>query len=106
MHHYVTVAGSNHCQSVHARGEVREKVGDFDPALAMLAERPLRAEQFGFALDELILGLAELFWPRLTIQFVEQRFGIECFQMTGPARHEEEDDGLRFRRLMRGSRRQ
>ena len=41
-------------------GRVREQVGDLDAALAVLPERPLRAEQPGVALDELVLGLAEL----------------------------------------------
>ena len=46
-------------------GGVREEVGDLDAALAVLPERPPRAEQLGVALDELVLGLAELLGPRL-----------------------------------------
>ena len=53
-----------------------------------------RAEEASVGLDELIIGLPELRRPRLAVQAVEQRLGIERLQMARAAGHEEEDDGL------------
>ena len=73
-------------------GDVREQVGDLDAALAVLLERPPGAEQPGVALDELILRLAELLGPRLAVELVQQRLGVEGLEVAGPAGHEQEDD--------------
>ena len=52
-------------------------------------------------LDELILRFAELRGPRLAVELVEQRLGVERFEMARPARHEQEDDRLGLGRQMR-----
>ena len=61
----------------------------------------LRAEEPGVALDELVLGLAELLGPRLAVELVEQRLGVERLQVARPAGHEQEDDRLRLGREVR-----
>src|SRR5881409_3153349 len=103
MDDHVAIAGTNHRQAIDARGEVREEIGNLDPALAVLAESPPGAKQLRAGLDELIFGFPKLFRPWLAVKLVEQRLGIEGFEMTRPARHEKEDRCFRFRRLVRGS---
>ena len=66
------------------------------PLWPCLANLRARAEQPGIRLDELVLRLAELRRPRLAVQPVEQRLGIEGFQMARAAGHEQEDDRLRL----------
>jgi hypothetical protein len=44
----------------------------------------------------LIARLAEFFGTNLAIKLIEQRLGIECFNVTGAAGHEKEDDGFGF----------
>ena len=60
MHHLVTIAGANDGKIIHARRQVREQVGDFNPAFAMFLEAAFRPQQFCIALDELILRFAKL----------------------------------------------
>ena len=60
VHERVGLAGADHRQIVGARRGVRQQVRDPQPALAVLLEGPLGAEQFRLALDELALDLAEL----------------------------------------------
>ena len=45
----------------------------------------------GLSADELALDVAEFVGPRLSVQLVEQRLGIEGLQVTGTAGHEQED---------------
>lgn len=45
------------------------------------------SQQPSIPADELVLGFAELLEPGLPIELVEQRFGIEGFQVAGTARH-------------------
>ena len=77
-------------------GLVREQIGDLDSRFAVLLERPLAAQQARGRVDVLILHVAELGRPLLSVQFIEQRLRIECLQMRRAARHEHEDEGLRL----------
>ena len=67
---------------------MREQIGNFDSALAVAGESPLAAEQFRVGFDELILGFAELLWSWLAVELIEQRFGVERFQVARPTGHE------------------
>ncbi len=97
---HVAVARPDHRDVVDAARDVREEVGDLDAALAVLLERPARAQQLGVALDQLVLGLAELLGPPLPFELVQERLGIERLQVAGPAGHEQEDDRARLGREM------
>ena len=77
------------------------------PLCAVLRELAGRAEQLGALRDELVLGLAELCRPRLAVELVQERLGVERVEVARPAGHEQEDDALRLRlevRLLRGER--
>ena len=67
------------------------------PLCAVLGELARRAEQLGVALNKLIFRLAKLRRPRLAVELVQQRLGIERLQVAGTAGHHQEDDRLRFR---------
>jgi hypothetical protein len=93
----VAVAGTNDGDIIDAGSDVGKEVRDFGPALAVPAERAPAAEELGVAGDELIFRLAELGRPALAVELVQERFGVERFQVAGTAGHEEEDDGPRLR---------
>ena len=62
----------------------------------MFLEPSPGAEQLGIALHELVLRLAKLLRPRLPFELIEQRLGIERFEVARPAGHEQEDHGRRL----------
>ena len=87
-HERITAISSMHFAVCGNRSETSMPLSPY------LLERPLRAEQLGVAVDELILRFAELRRSRLAVQLVEQRLGIERFQVARSAGHEQKDDGL------------
>src|SRR5262245_23650033 len=95
------MAGAEDGDVIDASRQVRKQIGYFDTALTVLAELPCRAQQPGVLLDELVLRLTKLGRSRLAVQPVQQWFGVEGFQVTGPTSHEQEDDRPCLRRLMR-----
>ena len=101
VHHHVAMAGADHRHLVDPFRHVRKQVGDFDPALTVFFERALRAEQLGGLFNELVFRLAEFRRARLAVEFVEQRLGVERFDVARPARHEQENDRLGFGVQMR-----
>ena len=76
-------------------GGVRKQVGYLDAALAVLPEACACCRAAGRRREiNWYCRIAELFRPRLAIELVEQRLGIEGFQMARTAGHEQEDHGL------------
>ena len=98
---HVAVARADDGEVVDALGRVREQVGDFDAALAVFLKRALGAEQLAHPSDELILRLAELRRPRLAVQLVQQRLGIEGLEVARPAGHERKMTDFAFGGQMR-----
>jgi hypothetical protein len=95
----VDVVGDHAAQQadvVHAAGHVRKQLAHFDARLAVLLERPRRAEQIA-GLGPLQRRLRE--WQRLARIARESRLGVEGIDVRRPARHEEEYDPLRARRV-------
>ena len=64
------------------------------PLLPYFLNVRLLPSSFASALDELILGFAELRRPLLPVELVQQRLGIEGVHVAGPAGHEEKDHRL------------
>ena len=91
----------NHGDVVDAPGGVREQVRHLNSAFSVLGELPSGAEQLRPFRHELILGFAELSRTRLSIEFVQQRFGIEGVDVGWATRHEQEDDAPGFRLKVR-----
>src|SRR5262245_59361871 len=101
MHHHIAVTGTNDSHVINTLCKPWEEIGDLDPALAIALERALCAEQSGIASDELVFGFAETRRAFLPVQLIQQRFGIESFQMAGTAAEEEKDHRLRLGRQKR-----
>ena len=87
-------ARADHREIIDTTGQIREQVGNLDPALAVLAKFPAAAEQTGVFLNELILRVAEFRRPRLSVEFVQEGLGVEGLEMAWAAGHEQEDHGL------------
>src|SRR5262245_35356160 len=101
MHDHVAEAGTDYRKVIYALRQIGEQIGDINAALTVLAKRPPRAEELRFGADELVARFAEFLRARLAAQFVQERFGIECFEMARPASHEQEDHRLGFGQVMR-----
>src|SRR5262249_40917348 len=100
MDDHVAVARTDDGDVVDASAHVGKQIRNFDAALSVFAERAFRPQQPRVALDELVLGLAELFGPGLAIELIQERLGTNRSDVTGAAGHEEEDPraGLRRKR--------
>ena len=82
--------------------QMRKQFGNLGAALAMPRELAGRSEQLGVAFDEREpLIRDKRFRNHLPMQLGQTRLGIEQFQLTRTARHEQEDHVLRPRRVMR-----
>ena len=101
MDDHIAVARPDDRDIVDARGSLWEEVGNLDAALTVLLEGATAAEQLGVALDELVLGFAELLGARLAVELIEQWLGIEGFEVARPSRHEQEDHRARLGLMMR-----
>lgn len=86
---------------IHAFRRMGQQVGDFHAAPAVFLEAPFGTQKLRIIGHELILRFAEFLRPLLTVELIQQRFGIKRLDMAGAARHEQEDYGLRFGRMMR-----
>ena len=103
VHHHVAVHRADHAQVVDNLRLVRKQVGNFNPRLAVLLERPLAPQNPRLGIDVLILHVAEFRRALLAVQLIEQRLRIPGLQMRRPARHVHEDErlGLRLVRHVR-----
>src|SRR5262249_1453749 len=95
------MTGADNRDVVHTLGEVWKQIRDLDTAFAVSLERALCAEQFCIGAHELVFRFAETRRSLLPMKFIEQRLGIEGFQVAGAATEEKEDYRLRLCRLMR-----
>ena len=71
MDDHVAVAGAQDRDVVDAAGGMRQQVRHLDARAAVSLERPLRTEELGVRLYELVLGFAELRRSRLSVQLVQ-----------------------------------
>ena len=77
---------------VHARGKVREQLGDMLAALTILLEGILGPHHSAFIL---FAAPAERFdWYGFAIQGIKIRFVVKRINLAGPAIHEQEDHAL------------
>ena len=95
MHDLVAETRSDDGDVVDAVTDTREQVRHFQPTLAVLAKLAIAAEQLGVRFDELILRFAERCGTLLTVESIEQRFGIEGFNVTRTTGHEQENHRFR-----------
>ena len=88
--------GADDAHVIDAISKVREELADFHAGLAVAAELTLHAENGGLLeLRKLELYAAETGGDMLTVECVEDRLGIERFEVRWPAVHKEENDVLR-----------
>ena len=92
MHDFVSVAASQYGNIIDTARCVRKQIRNFDAALAVPRESSFRAEQQGILPDLLIFGFLERSRTWLPVKSVEERLGIECFNLAGATRHEQKDD--------------
>ena len=88
----VGVERPDHAEVVNAAGDVWEKLGDLDAALAVRSCREWRGHEHP-AIGSLRAG-RNCRRPLAGV-FREHRLGVECVEVRRPAIHEQEDDSLR-----------
>ena len=92
---------------VDDRREVRQQLGELGAALAVPGELELGAEQLRVGLDERgAIALDQLRRRQRAVELGELRLVVEQLQVAGRAGHEEEQDPLGLRCIMRRLRRQ
>ncbi len=104
--HAVGPARADHGQVVDQLGRVREEVGDLDTALAVFPEGPFRRQQR--VLRDLPTGRdrAEAARQGLAGEALEVGLGVEGFEVTGAAVHEQRDHPTSLGREVGGFRRE
>src|SRR5579884_2436624 len=96
MDNRIAVTRANHCKVVDTACCARKEIRPLDAGPAIFAKGALAAEQTSVRGYKLIFGIAKRFGSRLAVELIEQRLGIEGFQMTGTAGHEQKDYRLRL----------
>ena len=90
---------ANHCEFIRLSRDVWKQFGDFEPALTVLGEFPLTAQQFRGA------DLERAFGDRVrhvfAVMLFEHWLGIKRVDLARPALHAQMNDGLGARRKMR-----
>ena len=94
-------AGADDSQIVHVLRNIRIPIGNPKPALPMLFERSLRCHQRIVRRAHRRNHFAEGRGHRLPVQFLQLRLRIEQIDVAWSALHEEPNDGLRLRRMVR-----
>src|SRR5262249_25981242 len=67
-----------------------------DAGPAIFAKGAFAAEQTSIRGNKLIFGIAKRFGSRPAVELIEQRLGIEGFEMAGAAGHEQKDHRFRL----------
>ena len=99
----VAVAAANDGDVVDALRRLRKQVGNRNSGFPVPAKGPFRTKQLGTGFDLLVFDVAERFRPVLSVEPVEQRLGVERFDVTRAAGHKEENDRSGLGRVrMRG----